>query len=333
MKKHALTVSSADLPNAGWAPIMEAVHAHAEALVRVEIRVRRSQAAGRTAPGAAIEPGPHDDADTILAAVIDAAWEAEDAAGIPCRFTVTVFYLDGERRSAAGPFRVTLAPETTSAPADALESLARLQRQYEGSVGKLLKIITNQAEIQAANMERISGLLAPLVEVRRMELDHELAQAEARAKAEADERTWEFAEFALRAWLAKHGVPFDLGDQAEPDSQAGPEAQAEHEAKSDPEPQDNPEGGDALDGDIVDLDAWRAAALDMRRALDDERVASALRAARCISAWREASEATSERAFMRAVAPLAKLRSKPAHVARILSAAPYLRKHLDLLGR
>ncbi len=328
MKKHALTVSSADLPNAGWAPIMEAIHTHAETLVRVELRVRRSHAAGRTSPGAAIEPGPHDDADTILAAVIDAAWEAEDAAGIPCRFSVSVYYMDGERRSTAGPYRVTLAPETASAPADALESLARLQRQYEGSVGKLLKIITNQAEIQAANMERISGLLAPLVEVRRMELEHELAQAEARARAESDERTWEFAEFALRAWLAKHGV--DIPDpEAEDQDEAEYQTDAEDQAKA--EDQAEAEGG-ALRGEVVEVESWRAAALDMGRALADERVASALRSARCISAWREASEATSEREFVRAVKPLAKLRRKPAQVARILAAAPYLRRHLDLLS-
>ncbi len=319
-----------DPPNGTWAPVLARIAEAGAAVARVEMRTRaESGGPGRmSARAIVITPGEGDDPDAIGVELLEAAEKAESDAGYPLTFSVTIYSVTdngGARRD--GPYRCHLRPSTVQG--DAVNSTLEVTRALQRLAVSLIGHLERQARTQAETMERFSQVLAPMVQVKQIELEHERETAEREAAERAEERDWQLLELAARAVLKRWGI--DLGGEGEAQGGKDPRPSDPEEQEQEQEPETTESG--ALRGDVVELDRWRRAQLDMRRAEQVAEVSAALRRARAVTAWRRAQNAETEREFRAALPELARrLRARPGAAAVILARAPYMRAHAEFFA-
>lgn len=289
-------------PNSTWAPLVEALER--EPIRSVRIRWRRGYGRGRYASGLAVQVEDGDRIADVLSALVDAAERAEADAGCSLDLQADAITEDGRR---IGPWRVSLDDPVVADTTATMETMGRLFRQAERTIERLLGIIQKQAETQAANMDRISNLLAPLVQVRAMELEHEAEREERAARQAADERMFEILERLGVAYLRRrYGIDLDaMADDVETD----PRTQTATE----------PDQTEPLQAEVTP--AWEHCRFMARNALTDE-VRAILRRHGLLRRWQAVAEAQDEAALLRALDSLeAALAAKP-RAARELAAHP-----------
>jgi len=309
MKTSAETPDLIAPPNSTWAPLVEALER--ESVRSVRVRWRRGYGRGRYASGLAVQVEDGDRIADVLAALVDAAERAEADAGCALDLQVDVVTDDGRR---LGPWRVSLDDPVVADTTATMESIARLFRQAERTIERLLGIIQKQAETQAANMDRISNLLGPLVQVRAMELEHEAAREERAASQAADERMFDILERLGAAYLRKrYGIDIDaMADDLTGSSDARPS-----------------ETSAPADGALVaePTPPWEEARFFARNALTPP-VEGILRKHGLLRRWQAVVDAQDEPALLRALDDLeAALERKPKAAAELAKHPPVIAAH------